>query len=106
MLVVFLFSLTGLPPTAGFLGKLNLFLAAWGQGTESGRWLAIWLAVNAAIGAWYYLRIIREMYLSDPVTPIEDQPATPAVVAIGVCTLATFGLFFVPGWLWDVIQRV
>jgi NADH-quinone oxidoreductase subunit N len=106
LLTVFLFSLTGLPPTAGFLGKLNLFLAAWGTGTESGRWLAIWLGVNAAIGAWYYLRVIREMYLSDPVTPVENQPAVPALVAVGICTLATLGLFFVPGWLWVAIQRV
>ncbi|MDZ4684311.1 MAG: NADH-quinone oxidoreductase subunit N [Planctomycetaceae bacterium] len=106
VLTVFLLSLTGLPPTAGFLGKLNLFLAAWGTGTESGCWLAIWLAVNAAIGAWYYLRVIREMYLSEPVTPIEDQPATPALVAVGVCTVATLGLFFVPNILWAAIQRV
>lgn len=106
VLTVFLFSLTGLPPTAGFLGKLNLFLAAWGTGSEAGRWLAIWLAVNAAIGAWYYLRVIREMYLSDPVTPVEEHSGTPALLAVGLCTVATLGLFFVPGWLWVAIQRI
>jgi NADH-quinone oxidoreductase subunit N len=106
VLTVFLFSLTGLPPTAGFLGKLNLFLAAWGTGTDAGRWLAIWLALNAALGAWYYLRVIREMYLSDPVTPVEEQQAAPALVAVGLCTVATLGLFFVPGWLWAAIQRI
>jgi NADH-quinone oxidoreductase subunit N len=105
-MTVFLFSLTGLPPTAGFLGKMNLFLAAWGTGTESGRWLAVWLAVNAAIGAWYYLRVIREMYLSDPVEKFDEQPAAPALVAVGLCSAATLALFFVPGWLWSVIQRV
>ena len=41
LLAVCLFSLTGLPPTAGFLGKLNLFLAAWSDGSRIGRNLAV-----------------------------------------------------------------
>jgi NADH-quinone oxidoreductase subunit N len=105
-LAIFMFSLTGLPPTAGFLGKLNLFLAAWSAGTESGQWLAIWLAVNAAIGAWYYLRVIREMYLSEPTYAVPESTPAPSVVAMGLCTAATLGLFFVPAILWDVIQRI
>ncbi len=105
-LALFMFSLTGLPPTAGFLGKLNLFLAAWSAGTESGQWLAIWLAVNAAIGAWYYLRVIREMYLSEPTYEVPESTPAPSVVAMGLCTAATLGLFFVPAILWDVIQRI
>ncbi|HEY3395664.1 MAG TPA: NADH-quinone oxidoreductase subunit N, partial [Lacipirellulaceae bacterium] len=56
LLAICLFSLTGLPPTAGFLGKLNLFLAAWSEAGRLGRGLAIVLALNAAIAAWYYLR--------------------------------------------------
>jgi NADH-quinone oxidoreductase subunit N len=106
MLAVFLFSLTGLPPTVGFLGKLNLFLAAWSQNTDAGRWLAIWLAMNAAIGAWYYLKVVAAMYLRDPVGTPESEPETPALVAVTACTLATLGLFFAPGWLWDLVQRV
>ncbi len=106
VLAICLFSLTGLPPTAGFLGKLNLFLAAWGQGTESGQWLAIWLAVNAAIGAWYYLKLIGAMYFRDPVRTNDEPTAAPATIAMALCTVATIGLFFMPGWLWSVIQRV
>jgi len=108
LLTLFLFSLTGLPPTAGFLGKLNLFIAAWGTGTEAGHWLAIWLAVNATIGAWYYLRIIGTMYLQPP-TPVasaETTDATPSYLAVALCAIATLGLFAVPGWLWAIIQRV
>jgi NADH-quinone oxidoreductase subunit N len=105
-LAVFLFSLTGLPPTAGFLGKLNLFLAAWSQHTDAGRWLAIWLAVNAAIGAWYYLKVVGAMYLRDPLTTTAEPPQPPALIAVAACAIATLGLFVAPGWLWDLVQRV
>ena len=63
LLAICLFSLTGLPPTAGFLGKLNLFLAAWSDDSHIGRGLAIVLAINAAISAWYYLRMVALMFL-------------------------------------------
>jgi len=106
MLAVMLFSLTGLPPTAGFLGKLNLFLAAWSLGTDAGRWLAIWLAVNAAIGAWYYLKLVAAMYLREPEGPALESAETPALVALGACTAATLALFFLPGLLWTAVQGV
>jgi NADH-quinone oxidoreductase subunit N len=102
---VCLFSLTGLPPTAGFLGKLNLFLAAWSDGTSTGRTLAVIMAINAAIGAWYYLRLIAVMFLE----PAMDGPlASPpprltwsSWMAGVVCTGATLAIFFAPQWLWN-----
>jgi NADH-quinone oxidoreductase subunit N len=105
LLAVCLFSLTGLPPTAGFLGKLNLFLAAWSDGTSTGRTLAVIMAINAAIGAWYYLRLIAVMFLE----PAMDGPlASPpprltwsSWMAGVVCTAATLAIFFAPQWLWD-----
>lgn len=108
ILSVFLFSLTGLPPTAGFLGKFNLFFAAWSQGTESSRWLACLLGVNAALGAWYYLKLIGVMYLRDPVDRSEDSRPVeaPSLVAAAVCTIGTIGLFFAPGALWTHIQSL
>jgi NADH-quinone oxidoreductase subunit N len=108
VLSIFLFSLTGLPPTAGFLGKFNLFFAAWSQGTESSRWLACLLGVNAALGAWYYLRLIGVMYLREPVDRSEDKRPVeiPSLVAAAACTIGTIGLFFIPGPLWTHIQSV
>jgi len=108
VLSAFLFSLTGLPPTAGFLGKFNLFFAAWSQGAESNRLLACLLGVNAALGAWYYLKMIGVMYLRDPVDRSEDSrsPEAPVLVAVAVCLIGTIGLFFVPGPLWTHIQSV
>ena len=108
VLAVFLFSLAGLPPTAGFLGKLNLFFAAWSQGYESSRWLAVILAINAALGAWYYLKIIGVMFLREPVdrSSPEIQTETPSLIAAGFCLVGTIGLFFLPGWLWVPIQNI
>ena len=108
MLSVFLFSLAGLPPTAGFLGKFNLFVAAWSQGFESSRWLACLLGVNAALGAWYYLKLIGVMYLRDPVDRSEDvRPMeVPSLVAAVLCLAATVGLFFAPGALWTYVQTL
>jgi NADH-quinone oxidoreductase subunit N len=104
LLAVCLLSLTGLPPTAGFFGKLNLFLAAWGNGTPLGRTLAIALAINAAIGAWYYLRIVAMMFL-DPA--VESSPPTrpswSSFLAGAVCTAGTVFFFVAPQWLWGVL---
>ena len=108
VLAIFLFSLAGLPPTAGFLGKLNLFFAAWSQGYPSSKWLAVVLAINAALGSWYYLKTIGVMFLRDPIDRSE-QPIvveTPSLVAAGICLAGTLGLFFIPGWLWVPIQSI
>ena len=108
VLAIFLFSLSGLPPTAGFLGKLNLFFAAWSQGYDSSKWLAVILAINAALGAWYYLKIIGVMFLRDPIDrsefPVRQE--APALIAAGICLAGTLGLFFLPGWLWVPIQNI
>ena len=78
-LTLFLLSLLGLPITAGFLGKFYVFNAA----LESNLiWLAILVALNSVIGAYYYLRVIVAMYMRETATeaPIEPVPASLAVV--------------------------
>ena len=75
LMAMFLFSLIGIPWTAGFWGKLFLFLGAMGAGGEQSScsgWLAFIGAINAAIGAWYYLRILAKMYLHNPIKPLES----------------------------------
>jgi NADH-quinone oxidoreductase subunit N len=107
MLAICLFSLTGLPPTAGFLGKLNLFLAAWSDSSNIGRLLGAFLAINAAIGAYYYLRLVALMFL-EPTTPAGDElhhRASWAPWLAGVsCATATIVIFISPQWLWDSIR--
>lgn len=105
LLAVCLLSLTGLPPTVGFFGKLNLFLAAWGNATTLGRTLAIVMALNAAIAAWYYLRLVALMFL-DPTSesaPSPSKPAWSAFLAGALCTAGSVLLFVEPQWLWDIV---
>ena len=93
---VFLLSLLGLPVTAGFFGKFYVFKAAINSNLI---WLAVLMAVNSVIGAYYYLKVIVAMYMREPA---EDSagtapiafPATVNVVLI-ITTIGTiyFGLF-------------
>jgi NADH-quinone oxidoreductase subunit N len=103
LLAICLFSLTGLPPTAGFLGKLNLFLAAWSDGSRMGRGLAIAMALNAAIAAWYYLRLVTLMFL-EPSTEMKAEPQRiiwTAWLAGIICATATVWVFISPQWIWE-----
>lgn len=69
---IFLLSLTGIPPTAGFFGKLYVFSAAVEQGHIG---LAIVGLLNSAVAAYYYLRVITLLYMSKPESePVIVQP--------------------------------
>ena len=97
-MAVFLFSLTGLPPTAGFWGKLYLFLAGWNTEVHHYRVLAIVMAITAAMGAWYYLRVIGVIYLRQSVKPLHPAMQPAAFITIAACGLLTLISFAVPNW--------
>src|ERR1700719_2608749 len=74
LLSLFLLSLLGLPVTAGFFGKFYIFKAAVSAHLI---WLAVIMAINSVIGAYYYIRLIVVMYMREP----SSAEATPAIVA-------------------------
>ena len=95
-LTVVLISLTGIPVTAGFVGKFYLFGAAVQSGWVA---LAIVGVLASVISAYYYLRVVVAMYMEPPVG--EDrwsQPTPAAALALGLSVLATlvFGLWPAP----------
>jgi NADH-quinone oxidoreductase subunit N len=107
-LAVFAFGLTGLPPTGGFWGKFNLFLAAWSTGTPTMRWLAIALAINAAIAAWYYLALVRRAYLCTSTAAVAAdlrRRPVPLLGVVGLCALGVVALFFFPDPLWRLLAH-
>jgi NADH-quinone oxidoreductase subunit N len=89
-MTVFLLSLAGVPPTAGFIGKLYVFQAAVG-GELYG--LAIFGVLTSAMGAYYYLRVVVFMYMK-PAEGEEAEPlSSPALsLALGVAAIAVVGL--------------
>ena len=101
MLSICIFGLSGLPPTAGFLAKLNLFVAAWSKDTTMSRTLAMVLALNAVIAAAYYLKAIGLMYFEKSQTVADAEPRSTSSLAGLICSVATLLLFLKPQWLWD-----
>src|ERR671925_398818 len=97
-LAVFLFSLTGLPPFAGFIGKFFLFSAVLKVGGAFAL-LAVVAAVNSVVSLYYYAKIIRTMFLDMP-SP-EDKTVSVAVydftllIPLTVLTVI-FGIYFSP----------
>jgi NADH-quinone oxidoreductase subunit N len=98
VMAVFLFSLIGLPLTAGFAGKLLLFVGSFNAPTETSSMrnlyqiMAIFAAVNAAVGAYYYLRVVGVMFLRTPIRPETQSRAIPTFLA--ALALAGGTLFF------------
>ena len=89
-----LLSLGGIPPTAGFFGKFFIFQAAVKAGYW---WLALIGILFAFVALYYYLNVIKEIYLYR--TETEDDPIPvprPAAVALGLCTLGVLYLGIVP----------
>lgn len=90
---VFLLSLTGIPPLAGFMGKFYVFSAAV---KSHFYWLAIIGVLNSAIAAFYYLRVLMYMYFRDPVKEIgkvDIAPGYVVVMLISVAALIYIGVF-------------
>ena len=97
-LAVFLFSLTGLPPFAGFIGKFFLFSAVLKQGGQFAV-LAVVAAINSVISLYYYAKIVKTMFLDLP-NP-EDKTVSLAannftlMIPLTVLTVV-FGIYFGP----------
>ena len=90
-----LFSLLGMPPTVGFMAKAFVFSAAVSSGLL---WLAVLGAVSTAISAFYYLRVVRVMYLDKPETETK-LPTDPPLIAVAGLAVAGIAVFGVGPWL-------
>ena len=86
-MAVFLLSLAGIPPTAGFFGKLYLFLAA--IGTKSLWWLALVAIANSVVSLYYYANVIRFMYFGEARETAGLEVRFAAAVGVGLCLVLT-----------------
>ncbi len=91
-MTLLLLSLTGIPPTVGFFGKLFIFSAAIKQGLV---WLALWGVVGSVISVYYYLRPVVAMYMEEPMLRRESlalRPLSYFAVALMALLVLVFGL--------------
>lgn len=100
LVAVFMFSLAGVPPLAGFWGKLLLFGSA--LSVEGGAWLwftglAIVGVLNAAVAAAYYLRVVAVMYFRTPLATPRAEGGRGAWCAAVVCALLVVAIGLCPG---------
>jgi NADH-quinone oxidoreductase subunit N len=104
LMVVFLFSLIGMPLTTGFTGKFLIFFGALAVPSSEYatlfRVLAVLGVVNAAIASWYYLRVVAVMYLRGALKPLPAKRSWPGLVMLWLCALATVGLSMPPAADW------
>ncbi len=96
---IFMFSLAGIPPTAGFMGKFYIFTEAIKAGYV---WLVIFGAINSIISIYYYLRVVVVMYFhpsNADVVMSSPSRSTMLALAIAGCGVLVMGIF--PSYFWS-----
>ena len=102
-LTLFLISLTGVPVSAGFVGKFYLFSAAVGAGYVS---LAILCVLMSVVSAYYYLSVVVAMYMNEPAGEDVWSPVPlGASLALALAAFVTLGLGVYPGPVLDLARR-
>mgnify|MGYP006278715775 FL=1 len=105
----FMFSSAGIPPTAGFVGKLYVFKSAVDVGQATGDLTFIWLAVLAVLtsvaGVYYYLRVLVSMYMYERDEQLEGVGHPAAKFALVVCGFFSLYLGILPGGAMDMSRQ-
>jgi NADH-quinone oxidoreductase subunit N len=94
VMALFMFSLTGIPPTAGFFGKFSILSAAVNAGHVP---LAVLLVLASVISAYYYLKVVVAMYMwSSDREPIRPLVSAMAALALLIAVAGVLGLGIFP----------
>ena len=103
VLTIALFSLAGIPPTAGFFGKFFLLMAGAGRGNYV---LVVIAALNMILALYYYLRVVKAIFMDANEIPIE-RLKVPALPKMGMlfCAIGIVATGFV-GWIYDYISAL
>jgi NADH-quinone oxidoreductase subunit N len=100
-MLLFMLSLGGIPPTAGFMGKFWLFGAAIEAGYV---WLAVIGVLNSAVSLYYYIRIVVFMYVKPPTAGSQPAMSPSLSLALAVAVVATLVLGIYPRALFDLAE--
>lgn len=102
LMAVFMFSLAGVPPFAGFFGKYYVFLAAVKADMT---WLAVVGVLTSVVSVYYYLRLVVFMYFRDGEADLPIQPTKTALTALSLAALAALQLGIYPSLIVDITRR-
>ncbi len=93
LMAIFMFSLSGIPPFAGFFGKYYIFIAAIQEGYT---WLAIVGVLASVVGVYYYIRVIIYMYFYDGDVTLEAEPSYIGITALVISAIAVLQMGILP----------
>jgi len=99
LMTVFLLSLGGIPPTAGFIGKWYIFSAAVQEGHY---WLAVIGVLTSVVSVFFYLRIVVMMYMTEGPEAIRPQVPATAMAGLALAVIAVFYLGILPARVLDL----
>jgi len=102
LMMLIMFSLAGIPPTAGFYAKLAVFQAAVAADHV---WLAVAAVLLSLVGAFYYLRVVKIMYMDPPAGEMTFEPRADARWVLSATAVATLVLGIAPAPLLDLCAR-
>jgi NADH-quinone oxidoreductase subunit N len=99
LMTVFLLSLGGIPPTAGFVGKWYIFSAAIQEGHY---WLAVIGVLTSVVSIFFYLRIVVMMYMTEGPESVRPRVPAPAMAGLAIALIAVLYLGILPARVLDI----
>ncbi|GAC1468617.1 MAG: NADH-quinone oxidoreductase subunit N [Isosphaeraceae bacterium] len=105
--LLLMLSLIGMPPLAGFFGKLYMFMEAldeWNQGRLTLLWLVALGLLNSVVSAFYYVRVLKAMFLRGPSNPKLASPPSSVTASIVLATIIALGFGIYPAPLVNMMR--
>lgn len=104
LLAIFLLSLAGIPPTAGFMGKFYVFKEAWNNAPNL-HWLVVAAVINSIISVYYYLYPLVVMFFRPaPDKFVKPRVSLPVAIALAITVIATFYLGILPNGVFGLLK--
>jgi NADH-quinone oxidoreductase subunit N len=98
-MLIYMFSMLGIPPTVGFMGKFGVFMALISSNVW---WLAVILIITSVISAGYYLRVVAYMYMYEPVIEGKFNLTVSEKFTVGFLAMIVLILGIYPTVFWEI----
>lgn len=103
MMSLFLFSLAGIPPLAGFFGKYYIFVAAINAGMT---WLAIVGVLASVVSVYFYIGVVVSMYFKEPEDMPNVETSQTGMTALAISSLAVIALGILPSYVIEITETL